>query len=155
MSDFSVTGADQFLKLSKALKAAGRTEMRKQLNKGMRTAAKPLIPIARAAFIAGLPHGGGAGEFVAAKRMRAATHTGRDPGVSIVVAKEDPRLDSEGRLVHPVFNRKRADGKRVTVVQQVTPHIFSDAMSKEAPQIRGALEAAIEAVADQIVKEAK
>ena len=108
--DFSVTGADQFLRLSKALKAAGRTEMRKALNKGMRTAAKPLIPVARAAFIAELPHRGSAGEFIAGKRMRAATHTGRDPGVSIVVAKQDPRLDTEGRLAHPVFNRRRADG---------------------------------------------
>lgn len=152
MSDFEVRGADQFLALSKALKAAGRTELRKELNKGMRDAAKPLIPKAREAFKAELPHRGGAGAYIAGKRMRAVTRTGRDPGVNIVVAKQDPRLDSEGRLAHPVFGQRRADGRRVIAVQRVKPGIFSSAMQKEAPAIRGALEGAMQAVIDTIVR---
>jgi hypothetical protein len=151
--DYVVDGGD-FLKLSKALKAAGRTKMRNGLNKGMRNAAKPLIPVARAAFRAQLPHKGGAGEFIAGKTMRAKTYTGKNPGVSILVIKQDPRLDSQGRLAHPVFNKKQKanPNKRAYVVQQVKPGIFSDALQAKAPAIRKDIEKAISDVLDDIVK---
>jgi len=40
-------------------------------------------------------------------------------------------------------------------VLKVKPHIFSDALAKKAPDIQHALEDALTAVADQIVKEAQ
>lgn len=153
MSDFEVRGAEDFLRLSKALKAAGRTELRKELNKAMKKAGKPLVKVARDAFRADLPSRGGAGAFMAGKKTEVVTRTGRDPGVSVRVNKQDPRLDSEGRLAHPVFNQRRADGKRVYAVQQVKPRIFSDAIRTEAPAIRDDLEQALEDVAARIVRE--
>ena len=146
MSDFQVTGADEFLRLSKALKNAGRTEMRRDLNKAMKKASKPLVKVARDAFRAELPSSGGLGAFVAGKRTAVTTRTGKDPGVVVKVAKQDPRLDGSGRLVHPVFGRG-------SVVQQVPAGIFSRAMQAEAPAIRKDLEQALEDIAARIVRD--
>lgn len=149
MSDFEVRGADDFLKLSKALKRAGRGDLRKELNKAMKVAAKPLVNVARDAFRSGLPSGGGLNAFMAKKPITVVTRTGKDPGVSVKVAKADPRLDSAGRLTHPVF------GRRPNVVQQVQPGIFSTAMQAETPEIRGDLEQALENFAERIVREVR
>lgn len=145
-------GADDLLRVSKALKAAGQVELRKQLNKGLRDAAKPMRQVAKDAALRDLPQRGGLNRFVAGKRTRIAVKTGREPGVSVVVAKQDPRLE-EGRLVHPVFNRRRADGKRVVVVQRIRPRIFSQALGLAAPQVRDELVAVINDMAQRIARE--
>lgn len=152
MTDFEIRGADEFLKLSKALKSAGRTGMRKELNKRIRAAAKPAIKNVKDAARAGLPQAGGAGAFIAGKKFRVATKTGRDPGVSVVMAKQDPRLDTEGRLAHPVFGRQTADGRRVYAVTRVRPGVMSSGFQDAAPEIRKDVEAAIESVVDDIVR---
>ena len=145
MDDLSVRGAEDFLALSKRLKATGQGELRKELNKGLRQAAKPLIPRVRAAFRSDLPARGGLGAFMARKPARVAVKTGRDPGVSVVVSKVDPRLD-QGRLSHPVF------GRRPTVVQRVKAGTFSDTLQGEGPAIRDDLLAVLEDVADRAVR---
>src|SRR5438874_1699427 len=120
-----VQGADDFYKLSKALKAAGQAELRKELNKSMRDAAKPLLPKVRAAAAASLPRKNGLNQRIAKKPFRVQTRTGASTaGVRIVGTNVDPRID-EGRLYHPVF------GRTPGVVQRVTPGYFSETLSKE------------------------
>lgn len=139
MSDIRVTGAEDFLALSKRLKAEGRTELRKELNKSLRVGAKPLIGKTRQAFRSGLPQTGGLANAMARRPMRVKVATGTQPGVSIVAAKTDKRLD-EGRIAHPVF------GHRPLVGQRVTPGLFSRTLTNEAPAIRVDLVKAIEAM---------
>lgn len=153
MSDFEVTGAEDFLRLSKALKKAGRSGLRNDLNKAMKKAGKPLVKVARDAFRADLPSSGGAGAFHAGKKVEVVARTGADPGIKVIARKQDPRLETQGRLAHPVFNKRRANGKRVYVVQQVKPGIFSTALQAEAPAIRKDLEQALEDIAARIVRE--
>jgi hypothetical protein len=125
-------GANDFLALSKALKAAGQKGLRNELNKTMRNAAKPLIPKVREAARAGLPKGGGLNERIAKKPYRAQTRTGAtNAGVRIVGTKVDPRID-EGRVYHPVFGHKPG------VVQEVpgAKGYFSDTLRREGSTIQ-------------------
>lgn len=139
--------------MSKALKRAGQTELRKELNKGLRNAAKPLLRVAKDAARTNLPQRGGAAAFIAGKKSRVTVKTGANPGVSVAILKQDPRLDSQGRLAHPVFNRRRADGKRVYAVQKIRPGIFSRALEFSAPDVRNELVDVIDDMAKRIARE--
>lgn len=143
--DLSTSGADDFLALSKRLKAAGNKGMRNELNKQIRKAAKPAVKAVRQAAIAGLPAAGGLGSFVAKKRASVVTRTGSDPGVKVRINKQDPRLDTQGRLVHPVF------GRRPSVVQQVRPGVMSEGFQRAAPEIRKDVLEALESVKRQVI----
>jgi hypothetical protein len=145
--DFQVSGVEDFLKLSKALKAAGRSGVRKELNKGMRNAAKPIIPKIREALREEMPHSGGLGDFLAGKPISVVTRTGSDPGVFALIKKQDPRLESQGRLPHPVFGRKPF------VVQQVRSGVVGDAVEKAAPDVLQAIEGVLQTFIDDIAKE--
>lgn len=144
-------GASDFYKLSKALKDAGETELRKALNKTMRDVAKPLIPKVRAAALAKLPRRGGLNQRIARKPIRAATRTGeRTAGVRIVGTKVDPRIN-EGRVFHPVFGRKPG------VVQDVPAArgYFDETLSREGPAVRDGLIQAMSDFTDDIVRRAR
>lgn len=146
-ADFEIKGAEQFLKLSKALKGAGRTELRKELNKRIKKAAKPAGDAVKDAARSGFPQRGGAGAFFAKKRATVVTATGKDPGVKIRFAKGDKRLDTEGRLSHPVFGRP---GSRA--ITRIQPGILSGGFQESAPEVRKDIEAAIQSVIDDVVK---
>lgn len=147
MSDFEVRGADDFLKLSKGLKEAGRTGMRRELNKRIRKAGKPAIAAVKDAARAGFPQRGGAGAFFAAKSATIVAATGKDPGIKVRFAKADERLDTQGRLSHPVFGRP---GSRA--VTQIKPGVLSEGFQSVAPEVRREVEKAIDSVLDDIVR---
>lgn len=152
MADFEVQGADQFLRLSKALKHAGRTQLRKELSKGLRDGAKPLIPKARAEALRRLPSSGGLARQVAREPMRVQVRTGRTPGVRIVVGKKQggARSANRGVIRHPVFGNRN-----VWVNQPVPPGWFDDPMREGAPKVRPDLEKAIDRIVEQVVRDAK
>lgn len=146
----SVQGADKFLKVSKALKAAGENGLRKELNKAMQSAAKPLIPKVRDAARAKLPTTGGLNERMARKPYRAQTRTGaKTAGVRIVGTKLDPRVDKQGRVAHPVFGRPNS-----TVVQQVpeAKGYFSETLAREGSAVRDELVRTLDDFVDRIVR---
>lgn len=150
--DFTVKGADQFVALSKALKHAGRTELRKELNKGMKQAAKPLVAKSRAEALARLPQKGGLAKQVAREPQRVQTRTGaRTGGVRVVVGKKrgGAQMANRGFIRHPVFGNREN-----WVTQEVRPGWFDDTMKASAPDIRRELMAAMEAIAQQVVREA-
>lgn len=148
--DFAVEGADQFLALSKALKHAGRTELRKELNKAMRDGAKPLIPKARAEALRRLPQRGGLAKQVSKEPARVQTRTGRDPGVRVVVGRKrgGARQANRGVVRHPVFGNRE-----VWVDQKVPPGWFDEPMAASAPEIRKALEQGIEEMAQKVIRD--
>lgn len=131
-SGVAVRGAEDFLALSKRLKAAGALELRKELNKAMRNAAKPLIPKVREAARSNLPKGGGLNEHIAKKPFRVQTRTGATTaGVRIVGTKVDPRIN-EGRIYHPVFGRKPGVVQRAPAAKGY----FSKTLEKSAADVR-------------------
>jgi hypothetical protein len=150
MSDFEINGADQFLKLSKALKAAGATQLRKELNKGLRQATKPLIADTRASALEHLPKAGGLAALVAKSPQRVRVTTGKDPGVSIVVAggKKSGAYGAEiGVVRHPVFGHKDR-----FVSQNVKPGWFSEPLAAGASKVLPELEKAIDAVMGEVIR---
>lgn len=131
MSD--LRGADDFLALSKRLKAQGRGELRKALNKALQESAKPLIPKTRAAALSRLPSRGGLAARVAREPQRVQVRTGaRTAGVRLVVGKKGggARAADRGAIRHPVF------GRPVFVVQPVTPGWFSETAQENAGAVR-------------------
>lgn len=128
-------GADDLLALSKKLKAMGQTELRKELHKAVRDAAKPLIPKVKEAARAKLPRSGGMNEHYARKRYRAQTRTGvQTAGVRIVAPKTDPRVDEQGRVAHPVFGRRDIPKEIQTVPG--AKGFFSETLRQEGPEVR-------------------
>lgn len=129
-----VQGAEALLVVSKRLKAAGETGLRKEFHKGLQQAAKPLIPLVRAAALADLPKHGKLNVRIARKPYRAQVRTGaKTAGVRIVGTKVDPRINAQGRVAHPVFGRPKS-----TVVQQVpaAKGYFDETIRDQAPRIR-------------------
>jgi hypothetical protein len=160
-----VHGAEQFLALSKALKAAGKTELRKELHRQMRIAAKAAMPTAEKRLQGALPSGL---KNRSAVRQVVRVKTGKDPGVTVAVpygkrkrngmsAQNARLLNSQGAIRHPVWARDDKTSSEWRWVNQRVPGSawFDDTYTEAAPELRKALEAAMEAVAEHIVKEAR
>ena len=156
--DFELKGADQFLKLSKALKEAGRTETRKALHKGLRDAVNKAKPEAAEALSAAVPSGlRGKGRRV---RQAVQVKTGHDPGVSVAVrygragtglgAVNAKLVNQRGTFRHPVY-------KTGAWVAQRTggQGWFDKTYTNAAPRIRAELERVLGQVAEDIVRKAR
>ncbi len=150
--DFQVDGAEDFLRLSKALKRAGRTEMRKHLNAQMKKAAKPLIAKSKAEALKTLPQRGGLARQIAREPQRIQVRTGTNTaGVRIVVGRRagGARSTNRGFVRHPVFGNRDH-----WVTQKVPSGWFDDTMRAGAKPIRREVIRAIDDVANQIVRDA-
>ncbi len=157
MGDFSVTGADDFLRLSKALKGV-EPELRKELHKGLRDAANKAKPKAADALAEALPSGlSGRGKAV---KQAVQVKTGSDPGVSIVMrygkagrglgASNAQKVNKAGSFRHPVY-------RTGAWVEQSTggEGWFDKTYMNEAPAIRRDLEQVMEDVIETIVRKAR
>lgn len=146
MPNDSVRGAEDFLALSKRLKAAGQTELRKELNKTLKQAAKPLAAAAKQSAAENLPQHGGLAKVVAKRGARVKVSTGAaTAGVSVVFAKTDPRLD-KGRVVHPVF------GRGPKVVQRIPSGFFTKPMLLGGKDVQRDVIAALGRFADRVAR---
>ena len=151
--DFTIRGAEEFIRLSKALKHAGQTELRKELNRSLRAAAKPLIPKARAEALRRLPSKGGLAKQVSKEPMRVQVRTGATTaGVRIVVGRKQggARAANRGFIRHPVFGNRE-----VWVDQKVPADWFDEPLTKSAPEVRRALEGAMNDIAEQVVRDSR
>ena len=153
----AIRGADNLLALSKKLKAAGQTELRKELHKAMRNVAKPLVPKIREAARKQLPTAGGLNDRIAKKPYRAQVRTGaKTAGVRITGTKVDPRINREGRVWHPVFGRegKAANGGRNSVVQKVpsAEGYFDETLRDEGPEVREELRSTLAAWSERLLR---
>ena len=158
--DFSVRGAEDFLALSKALKAAGQKELRKELNAELKKAGKPLIAVTRAAAFSQLPASGGLAAMVAKEPQRIQVRTGQaTAGMRVVVGKRrgGARGANRGVIRHPVFGRSdRTRDQWAWVDQKVEPGWFDRTLEQEAPRIaRPRVEAAMESIVNKVVNEAR
>lgn len=141
-----VTGANELADLAKALRQAGAKDLRKELYKGLRSSAKPLIADARKNARATLPKHGGLNVRVARSKFKVSTRGGGvNPGVRITATGVDKRVDTQGRVWHPVYGRRRPGE-----VQRVEPGWFTKPMQAGAPAVRQELVAVIERIAKQL-----
>lgn len=135
----SIQGANELLRISKALKSAGQKGLRNEFHATVRTAAKPLVPKVKQAARDKFPSKGGINEHYAKKKYSAVTRTGaKTAGVRIVGAKLDPRTDATGRVAHPIFGRKgKAKNKGKNMAVQTIPQakgFFSGTLEAGAAQ---------------------
>lgn len=157
---FEVRGTDQFLRLSKALKQAGHTDLRKRLHKGLRDAVKQVMPEAEQRLAEQLPYlkrGKSVNQVVQVK-------TGNDPGVTVGVRfgsrrSTNARLaNTKGVFRHPVFADGEKTRKEWAWVNQSVPGAkgwFDKTYMEAAPDIRLQIEAVMGDVLDEIVREAE
>jgi hypothetical protein len=134
MMDLRLTGANQLADLAKDLKSVGDKDLRKELLKGLRNAAKPLAKeVAPRVAREGLPKHGGLNEFVASSKFGVRTRTtGQGAGVRIVGKKgtHDLAAMDRGRLRHPVWKRaSERHRSAVWVTQLIEPGWWTKGMS--------------------------
>lgn len=150
-----VQGAEDFIRLSKALKAAGRTQMRKDLHKALRDAVKAHTPKAEQELAKYLPYLKGRQKAVT---QTAQVKTGRDPGVTVGVRFGSKRstnarlANQQGRFRHPVF------GNRGVWVDQPVPGAegwFDRVWEESTPEVREQLQQVLQDIVERIVREAK
>jgi hypothetical protein len=146
-------GAAVFYEMSAKLKRAGQGDLRKQMHKEVRTLAKPLLPAVRRQAEARFARKGGLNRHMArGARYRAVVKTGaQTAGVSIRANRTDPRVDSQGRIAHPVPGPdgkplRSASGRRIMAVQHFPNAVgfFRETIEERAPVIRRDLIAALE-----------
>jgi hypothetical protein len=153
----TVTGAEGLARLGRALKEAGRNDLRKELLRGVRRASKPMIPAARRAAAESLPHRGGLAADVAGAKWVVRTRLqGQGAGVRITGAwtsegrQHDLSKMDSGLLRHPVWGHPVHGPGAVWVGQAIKPRWFSDAMQALAPEIRGELSKVIDEVSKKL-----
>lgn len=150
----SVGGGDEFYRLSKRLKEVGGTgkgSLRSEMNAAIRKAAKPLPQAVKKAAADKFPQRGGLAKIMGKRTPRVTTRTGaKTAGVRIQDRRTDPRMNSEGRVYHPVFGRWLPN-QRPQIVPK-TEGYFDETLRDEAPEIRDEVIAVLEDFAARIVK---
>lgn len=144
MTELHVTAGPEFRRAAAELRRAHAT-MRAEFGTAMGEAARPIIDGARSNAQATLPRRGGLAALVArstftVKPLRRSGST----GVRIETADHDRRIDTGGRLRHPVFGRDR------WVQQHVRPGWFTTAAKKAERAVGERMEKAIQRVAAKI-----
>lgn len=140
-----VRGAEQLGDVARELRRVADKDLRKQMNRGLRQAAKPLIADTRKYAREHLPKHGGLNERVARSKFRTKIRTGANPSIRITATGLDARLNSQGRVRHPVYGNRRT-----WVQQRVAPFWFDTPMRRGAPHVRRALTAVLDDVTKQL-----
>lgn len=145
-ADFEIRGAQDLARLSKALKDAGRNDLRKELLKGVRESGASTVLEIRESALENLPRRGGLAAKVAAEKASVRS-TYAASGARVSLRRKRGRGLNAGRLRHPVY------GNRENWVQQsVNQGWFDDPIRDAAPGIRRKIEAVIERICDKIVR---
>lgn len=150
MADLSITGADKFAKVAKALKQAGDKELQKELYSALNRATKPMRAEAKKSAEQRLPHAGGLNKRVARARMSTRRKTGKNPGVKIVATgMSQLAMMDKGRVRHPVW------GNRGRWVNQPIPQAegwFTEPMQEGKPIAQREIIKTLNAVARKLAR---
>jgi hypothetical protein len=141
----SVTGAADFAALSRRLKEAGETGLRRELYKAISKAAGPLADeISSAAHLRPYMPDRYAETLAADLRVSVSRRTGNDPGVSIRAkgrahARKLQQLD-DGIIEHPLWGNRKFWRKQFGGMRS---GFFTDPAEHSAPDMRDAILAAM------------
>lgn len=159
-SDFEIRGAEDFLRVSKALKAAGEKDLRTALNKGIRQAVKPVQKQAAETLAAAMP----SPELERKARrvtQRTQTRTGKDAGITVGVpfrrggkglgASNARLINQRGVIRHPVYgNRDVWSSTRVGGFNW-----FDGTFRRAAPALRREVEIELRAALEAMARRAR
>lgn len=146
-----VTGAAQLANLSKALKAAGQGQLRRELLRGIRQATAPAKSTIPQSARDKLPRRGGLNEYIATglKVTSRSSLSGAEARVRIV-ATDPPRHDIQaldrGVVRYPVFGNRQ-----VWRSHPVEPGFFTDPCVALAPGARQQIAAARDRVLRSLI----
>jgi hypothetical protein len=142
--DIRVVGANELAELAAKLKRAGNNELRKELLRGIRTAARPMVT--REAARRELPRRGGLAERIAKSKITTRTRTSRTrPGVRVVgMSGYDLDAIDKGVVRHPTY------GHGPWVAQRVKAGWFTDTLEHESKHVRKELRQAIDRIDRQL-----
>lgn len=153
VADVRLSGVEGFAQLSRALKDAGRGETRKELNRRLKDAVKPVIPKTRAEAMRRLPQSGGLAKRVAKAPQRVQVKTGATTaGVKLVVgnSRSGARGANRGAVRHPLFGDR--DHWYTT---KVPSGWFDDPANAAKPSLIAAAEDALQSICDDIAREVR
>lgn len=150
--NITITGAEEFAVLSRALKQAGAKDLQRELSKSINRTVKPLTQDVKQNVGRFVP---GRYAAVLAPSLRITTSrrgSGRNPGVRLKAKattgrgkpRELKRLDA-GQLRHPLFGNRRH-----WFSQTVRPGFYTETLEQDAPTVRRELLEAIRIVAAKI-----
>jgi hypothetical protein len=143
--DLRITGVEQLTILGARLKKAGAGDLRLDLLRGLRAAAKPLIAEAHQAARDQLPKRGGLNERVAKDSITVRNRlSGKQVGVRIVTTKSETRGANRGKIRHPVFGDRE---KWVTQEYEPAKGWFDDTLRNGAPEVQAEMVKVMQEVA--------
>lgn len=139
-----VRGADDFQRLARALKDAANKDLARELNKGLREAARPFAQAVRQSARQRLPRRGGLNETVA--KARISVRKSAKTGIRVQAGGRRSQLDriNAGRVRHPVFNTGE------WVDQDVAPGFWDEPAQRLGPQVVEEGRKAVDRVAAEI-----
>ena len=142
------SGSAQLAALAVRLKVAGDKTLRRELLRGLKSGADPLVKKVAEAARAQLPHGGGLNEQVAGQKVKVQVRTGaRTAGVRLTTTAPDTSQTDSGFVRHPVFgNRKKWKTQQIPAAKGW----WSQTLADGAPDVQPDLAAAMERVALEI-----
>lgn len=154
---FAVTGQQDFFKLAAKLKYAREVDLGKQLDKGVRRAAKHVEHAVREDAPRYLPKGYEP-VFIASMVFTTSIRKSRDPSVTIRLRARGRRGHDRqvqnierGLLRHPIF-AKGPRSKWRWHEQHVRPRFFTQPANKALPKVRDEIQQAIHQVAQNIME---
>lgn len=141
-------GSERLAALAVQLKIAGDVTLRRELLRGLKSAANPLVEATADAAREKLPHGGGLNEQVAGQKVKVQVRTGaRTAGVRLTTTAPDTAQTDSGIVRHPVYgNRKRW----VTQKIPAATGWWSKTLADKGPEVTTELLAAMERVEHEI-----
>lgn len=143
---FDITGSKDLAQAARALKDAGDGELRKELMRRVRDAAKAAVPDIREAARSKLPKSGGLADRVASQAYAVrASYAASGATVRVTGSgMKGLRAIDAGQVRHPVF------GRDDWVSQQVEPGFFSETLDGHAPKVRQEIENAVDDIRHRI-----
>lgn len=144
MGDFEVRNAQDLARLAKALKDAGRNDLRKELLRRVRESGVETIPKIQASALERLPRRGGLAAKVAAERASVRASYGGN-AARVKIWRKRGRGLNEGRLRHPVFGHMKT-----WVGQEVDTGWFDDPIRRAAPKIRLRINRVVTEIRDRL-----
>lgn len=141
--------SERLAAIGRSLRVAGDVGIRREVQKTIRAAAQPLVPIIQESAQESLPKAGGMNEFVAKRRPRISVRTGaRTAGVSIRYAGKGAPSD-RGPWRHPVFGHR---DRWVSQTYVAGEHWWERAEERGTPLAKVAMATVLEKVARQVMR---
>lgn len=150
MTEIRIRGAEEFAALSRRLKQGGHKDLRKELFKGINSAAKPARAAVKKAMPDHMPDRY-ARELKADFSLLTRKRPSRNPGISLRGKTRKKRRKvvalNDGTLSHPLFGNRNHWYKQSRSVKK---GFFNEPLEEQGPKVQQDILAAMERVANKI-----